>query len=137
MGEMAKVEPAPLAKSDWKELAKTAEVNPLLLIPAECRLAVTRLWMCNSHVLPSSLALCSTVRVYLDEHSLSPSDLERIVSRMLEPWRRAEQRGSWDVMADFSALIAEVVDRNKNRAEARERREEVTQITGTLFKPEG
>lgn len=91
-----------------------AMVNPALMIPAECRVAVGKLHLCNQHLFGSSaLALCATVRVYLDEQPITIEDINRICGRLLQPDIRARCRGSWDVIAELSRLVDEAAKRNR------------------------
>lgn len=85
---------------------------------------VARLWMCNAHLLPSSLALCATIRVYLDEQPISTDDVNAICARLLKPYMRARQRFASDLMAELSRLIDEVVKRNESREAAADRERE-------------
>ncbi len=108
-------------RSNWSELAKS-EANPLLMLPAECRVPVMRLWMCNAHLMSSALALCATFRLYVDEHGLAASDVESVCDRLLDPTRRAGHLGSWVLMAELSALVADTLKTNKAREECEARR---------------
>lgn len=96
--------------------------NPLLVLPADARAAVARLWACNGHLFPSAAPLACTVRDYLDTQEIDPDDIGDICARLLQPDVRARQRGSWDVIADLSRLVGETAARNKARREADERR---------------
>lgn len=120
VSELAIPPPASLARkrSDWKELAAQSAHNPLLLLPAEFREDATRLWFCNAHLFPQSLAICATLRVYLDEHGLTPDDVGRVVDAMLQPGRRAKHRFAGDVLADLAALV-DVFLRERRQAESR------------------
>lgn len=114
--------PATVTRSNWMELAKTGESNPLLLVPADCRPPMLRLWMCNAHVLPSALALAATLRVYLDERTLDPDDLPGIVDRLLLPEVRAKQRFASDVLADLALFVSEARTRRAAREATEARR---------------
>lgn len=130
------------AKSNWSEIAKAADVNPLTIVPADCRAAVAKLWACNSHLLPSALALSSRVRVYLDERTLTAADVEDIANRLVQPERAARHKFAGDLLADLAALVSEKIKSNKAREECEARRKEsaafdVSKITGGMFKPLG
>lgn len=109
-------------KSDWPALAAQIATNPLLVLPADARAAVARLWACNGHLFPSAAPLACTVRDYLDTQEVTAGDIGDICARLLLPDVRARQRGSWDVIADLSRFVAEAAARNKSRREADERR---------------
>ena len=122
--------PARAGNSNWLALAQTGSTNPMLLIPADLRPAVSRLWMCNAHLLPSALALCSTIRVYVDELPLTANDFERIVSRLLTPERRATHRFASDLLTDIATLTAEAVKAKQNAEQLAELRDSVAAVAG-------
>jgi len=127
--------------SNWQDLAARADFNPLRdLIPAECRPAVTRLWLVNSHLIPSALALCATVRVYLDEQEISSRDIAGIVARLLQPEARMKHKFASDLIADLSRMVCEVAKSNEARDQCERLRDEATDfetrakvIPGDLF----
>ena len=125
----------------WVEIAKHKPTtdNPLLLIPSDWRNPVAVLWMCNAHLLPSSLALCSTLRVY-SEHGITSEQIATIVRRLLDPERRQRHKFASDLIADLSGLVAESIKSSKVREEANARRQDADewryQMPQDLFKPE-
>lgn len=134
----APARPAAKAGSEWLSIATRADANPLTIVPEGCRPEVVRLWLCNSHLFASSLPLCSTVRVYLDEQEITADDVNTIVARLLQPDARARHRFASDVLADLSRMVAEAVKRNKARQQcerlARERKAfDVKVIAADLF----
>lgn len=110
--------------SDWPALASQIATNPLMVVPPGARAPVARLWACNGHLFPTAAPLACTVRDYLDTQEITAEDIGAICERLLSPQMRAQQRGSWDVIADLSRLVSEVATRNKSRREAEERRRE-------------
>ncbi len=130
------------ARSNWVALAKDAEHNPLLIVPeGEARRAVTRLWMCNAHLIPSALSLCARIRVYLDERTLSPEDVARIADRLVQPELAQRHRFAGDLLADLARLAAEQAAWNEARAanDAMRREAEEARVlrAGNLFKLPG
>ncbi len=133
--------PAKAAGSDWQSLAARQDANPMQAVPHDCRPAVARLWMCNAHLFPSALALCATVRLYLDEQPITTDDVNSIVGRLLQPEARSRQKFASDVLADMSRMVAEACKRNVAREEAAKRKEDGEQfaaakIASGLFKIE-
>jgi hypothetical protein len=110
-----------------------SQANPLaLMIPAEWRPAVGRLWMCNAHLFGgSALALCATLRVYLDEHAITTEDVEGIVRILLLPRKRAQQRFASDVIAELSRLVAEAIEARKSRDQNQRLRAESAAFVST------
>jgi hypothetical protein len=129
----------PLAqKSNWQELAKSANTNPLLLVPKDCRAEITRLWMCNSHLLPSALALCSRVRSYLDECEVDAEDIRAIAVKLAQPEFAERHRFAGDLLADLAACVNRAAERNRSVRENQKRRSESDQFEALkidLFKP--
>lgn len=97
-------------------LAQRADTNPLTLLPPEVRPAVARLWLCNHHLLQTALALCSTLRVYLDEQPITTDDVNRICATLLKPAIRAKHKFASDLLSDLSLYVAEAAQRNESRA---------------------
>lgn len=126
------------ARSNWTELAQRAETNPMLLVPeGPARLAVTRLWMTNTHLIPSALALCSRIRVYLDERTLTAEDVVRIATRLTRPEVAQRHKFAGDLLADLARMAAEAAARNEARAAVDDMRREAREVqaarAGDLF----
>ncbi|WP_157469156.1 hypothetical protein [Gemmata sp. SH-PL17] len=132
--EIQKQAPRAPAKvgSDWQSLAGRQDFNPLTAVPQECRQAVAKLWMCNEHLFASSLAICATIRVYLEEQKVTPEDIERIVSRLLKPDLRAGHKFASDVIADLSRMVGEAAKHNESLARLEAMKQPVVNIAETL-----
>lgn len=101
-----------------------------------------KLFLCNSHVLQSALALCSTLRVYLDEYPLTPDDVNAICAKLLRPEVRARHKFAADLIADLSRLVANRLRKREAQREVAVRAAETKAfavkkvIAADLFKPE-
>lgn len=133
------------AGSNWAAIAKTADANPMLILPEPVRAAVGKLWMCNSHLFPSGLPLCSTIRVYLDAGTLEHTDIDALVDRLLTPEHRRRHKFASDLLTDLADLLLVIPAERKKaeRAMAQSdamRRWEAEAVAGVrlgeMFKPE-
>lgn len=101
--------------------AKAVE-NPIgSLLPREIRGPVNRLWACYSHLLPSSLSLASTIRVYIDDHGLSPLDVPAVCQRLLSPDMQARHKFASDLLTNLAYLVGEIVRQRQSDEEAERR----------------
>jgi hypothetical protein len=121
-------------RPDWRALASNGgvnvTVNPLVMLPKDWRQPVSVVWMCNSHLLPSALPLCSSLRVY-SERGITTDDVERICAQLLDPERRARHKFASDLIADLCGLVAVVIQRRAQREAAAERRAESDEFAQT------
>ena len=129
------------AGSDWAAIAQQASVNPLMVVPADVRRAVSRLWLCNQHLFPSALAISCTVRDYLEAEDVTADDVNAICEKLMRPAVRALHKFPADLIADLSRYVAEFAARNKSRREADGRQQEADRFkaatkidAGDLFK---
>jgi hypothetical protein len=68
------------------------------------------------------MALATTFRLYLDQQSIGPADVGEIVRWLLMPEKRAGHRFASDLMADLSAMVAEIGRQRKSQREREERK---------------
>jgi hypothetical protein len=96
--------------------------NPIgSLLPREVRGPVNRLWACYSHLLPSSLSLASTIRVYLDDHGLHPDDVPHLCSRLLSPEYQSRHKFASDLLTSLAGLVTDIVRRRRAAEETAQR----------------
>lgn len=81
--------------------------NPLLMLPVDWILPVSKLWATNAHLLPSPLAICARLKLY-EGDGLETADVERITAALMKPTRAAQHKFAADLLADLSQLVADV-----------------------------
>jgi hypothetical protein len=129
------------APKNWQAAALAPTFNALDLMPDECAPSVAKLYLCNQIVLQSALALCSTIRVYLDETNVTPGDINDICARLLRPERRQHHKFASDLMTDLARMVDERAKKNTAAEEARERAKPAVRLADVvnladLFKPD-
>jgi hypothetical protein len=86
--------------------------SPLKMLPEEWRKPVSFFWMCNAHLLPSSLSVCARLKFWISE-GLLLEDAQKVFRLMLSPEKSASYQYAGQLMADLSANVDEIIKRKR------------------------
>jgi hypothetical protein len=94
--------------------SQSEQETPLKMIPQQWREMVTFFWMCNSHILKDSTAICARFKMWIAD-GLDIEDARKAFRSLMTPEASARFQYAGQLLAELSLAVAEAIKRKRER----------------------